>query len=547
MRAVNSYTPWIVLAALTSRAVSLPARDIRTGTGPDQDAPTQLDRVGAEIKHWRRTTEQPPAPENQGQWSEIINFPLVPVSTAIIAATGEVLLWSAWSRDKFLGNGGAGQTATAIFNPTTGSVTESIVTNTEHDMFCPGISLSASGLIVVTGGNNAEKTSIYHPDTNTWSSAAPLAISRGYNAQVQLSNGGIFTIGGSWSGGEGGKNGEYYDPDANTWTLRPGCPVDPILTNDRQGVYRQDNHAWLFARQNGSVFQAGPSTNMNWFTTDGEGSTNPAGPRGDDTDSMNGNAVMYDAVSGKILTVGGAPDYENSPATANANIITIGQPNEPATVTALGNAKYARAFHNSVVLPDGKVVVIGGQNYARTFNDDTTVFEPELFDPETGCFTVMAPMSVPRNYHSVAILLPDATVLSAGGGLCGEDCTVNHPDGQIFTPPYLLDADMNPAPRPTIQATVPETDVCLGSTVGVTVELDTEGGSVCQFSMVRFGSATHSVNTDQRRVPLDFAEGEQAFEVLIPSDPGVVVPGWWMLFAINANGVPSVAKLIHIQ
>ena len=138
---------------------------------------------------------------------------------------------------------------------------------------------------------------------------------------------------------------------------------------------------------------------------------------------MNGNAVMYDAVAGKILTVGGGANYDSSSTNANANIITLGLPNTRASVTTIGSAHYARAFHNSVVLPDGKVLFLGGVNFARVFSDDTTILYPELFDPATNSFTIMAPMSIPRNYHSVAILLADGTVFSAGGGLCGVGCT----------------------------------------------------------------------------------------------------------------------------
>ena len=49
---------------------------------------------------------------------------------------------------------------------------------------------------------------------------------------------------------------------------------------------------------------------MNWYDTAGQGSVHAAGTRGDDTDAMNGNAVMYDAANGLILTVGGAPSYQ---------------------------------------------------------------------------------------------------------------------------------------------------------------------------------------------------------------------------------------------
>jgi galactose oxidase len=159
---------------------------------------------------------------------------------------------------------------------------------------------------------------------------------------------------------------------------------------------------------------------------------------------MNGNAVMYDV--GKILTVGGAPAYQNANATSNAHVIDI---TNGVTVRKVASMSYARASHNSVVLPDGKVLVVGGESYPVPFSDDTSVLNPELWDPATETFTTMAAMTVPRNYHSVAMLLPDGRVFAGGGGLCGS-CSTNHPDGQIFTPPYLLNADGTAAARPSI-------------------------------------------------------------------------------------------------
>lgn len=74
-------------------------------------------------------------------------------------------------------------------------------------------------------------------------------------------------------------------------------------------IYRGDNHGWLFGWKKGSVFQAGPAVAMNWYGTSGTGSQSAAGNRASDTDSMCGNAIMYDAVAGKILTLGGSPNY----------------------------------------------------------------------------------------------------------------------------------------------------------------------------------------------------------------------------------------------
>ena len=514
----------------SARYIRLNALTEAGGRGPWASA--------AEIKPIISSSYEPPPPL-QGRWSAVIDFPLVPVAAALIPKTGQVLAWSAQAPDSFGQPGG--KTYTATYDPVSGRVSQEIVSKTNHDMFCPGVSLATYGAIVVSGGENAAQASIY--SNGAWTAASTLNIPRGYNSQVTLSNGLIFTVGGSWSGALGGKDAEIYNPASNTWTKYPGCQVAPMLTNDNQGIYRQDNHGWLFARSNGSVFQAGPAKNMNWYTTSNDGgNTSPAGTRASDPDSMNGNAVMYDAVAGKILTVGGSPSYDGSTSTSNAHIITVGsEPGSEPSVQRIANMAYARAFPNSVVLPTGQVIIIGGISFARVFNDDTSVLYPELFDPATLQFTKLAPMTVPRNYHSVALLLPDGTVFAGGGGLCGAGCAVNHFDAQILTPPYLLDSAGNHATRPRILGSSPSTDVAVGSRYTVTTD-----GPVASFSLIRFSSATHSVNTDQRRVPLKpVAQNGNTYALVTPDDPGVVVPGSWLLFAIDGKGVPSLGRVMY--
>lgn len=137
--------------ATTARYVRLTALTEAGNRGPWAAA--------AEIQPLIQSTYSAPSPQSQGQWGETIDFPLIPVAAALVPGTSEVLVWSAWSPDKF--GDASGKTVTAIYNPSTGVVTQSTVTNTQHDMFCPGISLSASGLVIVSGGENSEKTSIY--------------------------------------------------------------------------------------------------------------------------------------------------------------------------------------------------------------------------------------------------------------------------------------------------------------------------------------------------------------------------------------------------
>ena len=401
--------------------------------------------------------------------------------------------------------------------------------------------MDATGRTLVTGGDSSQRASIYTPSSNSWSIAAELIIPRGYHASATCSDGRIFTIGGSWSGGEGGKNGEIYNPKTNAWSLLTGCPVAPMLTADQQGVYRADNHGWLFGWKSGSIFQAGPSTAMNWYGTSGSGSQQSAGTRAGDPDSMCGNAIMYDAVNGKILTVGGSPNYQNSEASSNAHIITIGNPGTTPSVVPFSGMWFPRIFHTSVVLPDGTVFIAGGQSIGAPFDDSNLQLTPELWDPVTTEFHTMATNSIPRVYHSWSLLLPDATVLNGGGGLC-DTCSSNHFDAQIYTPQYLLNNDGSKATRPVITS-VSSTSVVPGNTITVKTNV-----AASAMSLIRYGTATHTVDTDQRRIPLTLTSlGGNSYKFTIPNNYGIALPGYWMLFALDSAGHPSVAKTILIN
>ena len=381
-------------------------------------------------------------------------------------------------------------------------------------------------------------TSSDDPVTNTWTALAEMIIPRGYQGQTTLSDGRIFTIGGSFSGGNTTfKNGEVYDQETNAWTYLPGCLVQPMLTADQQGLYRADNHGWLFGWRNTSVFQAGPSKNMNWYSMTGNGTQTAAGTRGNDADAMNGNAVMYDATQGLILAVGGSPNYNNATATSNAHIVRIGDPGTAPNVTQINNMNFPRAFANSVILPDGKVLILGGQTYAVPFTDTDAVMVCEIFDPATLKFTPVASLASVRTYHSTALLLPDASIIIGGGGLCGN-CTTNHFDAQIYCPPYFYSSTGDLSVRPVIES-ISASTVAAGATLVVTVDIP-----VNNFVLLRYGSATHALDTDQRRVPLvTVSSSGLMYTVLIPNDAGVVIPGAWMLFAM-ANGVPSMAMTV---
>jgi galactose oxidase len=411
-------------------------------------------------------------------------------------------------------------------------------------MFCPAISSLQDGRILIQGGADAEATTFYNPSTNEFTRGPDLKMARGYQSSVTLSDNRVFTIGGAFTGPLQGKDGEIYDPKSNTWTPLPGAKVGPMLTTDNAGIWREDNHAWLFAWRNGSVFQAGPSKAQNWYGTAGQGSQIGAGIR-DDNHAMCGIFVMYEP--GKIFSSGGSPSYSDSASLTRAHITTIDKPYQPAKVERMPDMAFPRGYSNAVVLPDGTVFVTGGQTWARVFQDTDSVVYPELFNPYTKQWRTLAPEAIPRNYHSISILLADGRVFSGGGGLCwtGGNCApgTDHPNGQIFSPPYLFNSDGSVATRPVI-ASVNLQSVKVGGTFTINMSTST---SNLKFVLVRMGSVTHSVNTDQRRIPLTNVSGSGTrYSVRLPNDSGVLIPGPYYLFVLSGRGTPSLARTIQI-
>lgn len=141
-----------------------------------------------------------------------------------------------------------------------------------------------------------------------------------------------------------------------------------------------------------------------------------------------------------------------------------------------------------------------------------------------------------------------------GGGLCGSGCGVNHFDAQVYKPPYLFDWDgveveqakivhMRSVPKFVDGQHPDDINVPVGSSF--TIKIEVKGALVEMWAMVRFGSATHSVNTDQRRVPLfGKQQSGNVWEVKTPVESGVVTPGFWLLVAIDGDGVPSEGQKI---
>jgi Domain of unknown function (DUF1929) len=185
-----------------------------------------------------------------------------------------------------------------------------------------------------------------------------------------------------------------------------------------------------------------------------------------------------------------------------------------------------------VVLPDSTVLETGGGS--RSVNAGSfPVLSAQIFDPKTDSWTKAASPTVPRLYHSSAILLPDGRVATFGGNPKNSfEMRI-----EIYSPEYLR----KDTPRPGITSGPAEMHY------GGSYSLETTQASpLTSAVLVRPAAVTHSSDSNQRLVDLGLTSTASGIRVTVPGNRNLTPPGWYMLFVNDANGVPSVAKWVHV-
>ena len=462
------------------------------------------------------------SPSAVGQWGPIVTWPFAFASAASLP-DGRIIAWGANNLRSF--NGG-NFTYASVWNPANGQFLSR--NHNDHPMFCGIPNMLEDGRVFVNGGDaNTNKTSIFDYRTNQWVRSNNMSTGRWYPGSLALPSGQIFTM----LGRPGGPYPEVWT-EGSGWSLRTGANLNNGILNF--SGYQSTWLPYVHLMPNGNIFHSGPTTQMNVINPGGNGSISSAGLTNNWYPKY-GAAIMYD--EGKILVAGGAANSSsNAPGTNQAMILDVSGPTP--TKTNIASMAYARKFSNGVMLPNGEVLIIGGNTSGREFSDQGSILAAEIWNPVTRTWREVANMSVPRNYHSVALLMTDGRVWSGGGGLC--NCSADHPDHQIYSPPYLFNSNGTLATRPVISS-APDV-VANGQTINVQAS-----SGIQQFSLIKMSGTTHHLNSDLRYLNVSFSGSGGQYQLQLHSNNNVLTPGYWMLFAINGQGVPSVAKVLQLS
>jgi hypothetical protein len=486
----------------------------------------------------------PNVPHTDGTWTTLpYAMPINPISATLLH-TGEVLIVAGSENDADNNTAGAESYRAAIWDPT-GTTGDSVaVQNLSYDVFCSGTAVLPDGRPLIVGGTSdysfagENRATIFDPETSRYVQAQEMVDGRWYATATALGDGRIM----AWSGISltSGTNAsvEIYDlrNAGDGW----GAPID--------GAPSPPLFPRTFLLTNGKVFWTGQgfsSPNANtWIFDPVAGTWNASIPT--TMDRSNGSAVMLPLLppsyTPRVMSFGGG-----NPATKTTEIIDL----SAATLQWIGGPQMSagRTQMNAVILPDGTVLAEGGS--LNSESPDAPGRTADLYDPSSNTFGPGGTAAFSRLYHSTALLLPDATVASLGSNPGSRGSY--QPAIEIYTPAYLYDANdrLITTGRPQIASLSTLGPVGYGATISVPY---TSASSISSAVLVRPGSSTHAFDMDQRLVGLcgpapqpACAGSGGALSLTMPPNGNVAPPGWYMLFLLDAAGVPSHAEFIQLS
>ncbi|MFT3664257.1 PA14 domain-containing protein [Piscinibacter sp.] len=508
-------TPRLRLASLTFAAL------LAACGGGGDDTPSSSDAQAVEGRKtsaaFTPTTPIPSDAHQRGMWGPVKSWPLIPVH-AVLMPDGRVMSY---------GTDGSGrQTGFFLYDvwdPTVGPDGSHLTlpNGTGTDIFCGSqLVLPGGDAVFLAGGDNwtgsgttntgNNNSNLFKLADNSLTRGTNMNRARWYSSSTMLLNGEAYI-----QGGTGGTDRPEVRQADGTFRLLSGAN-----TGGYDYMYPRN-----FIAPDGRVFGYDSAGRMYYVDPNGTGSVTSAGQFPSSYAGSDSSTAMFRP--GRILQFGGNSN--------GAIVIDIRGGAPVVTPTAAMSSQ--RRLVTAAVLPDGKVLATGG---SRTWNVlDQVNNSAEIWNPDTGTWTVGPSGVQARLYHSMSLLLPDGTVMVGGGGAPGPQNNLNY---ELYFPPYLFAPGGQLAARPVIDAAPTVMDI------GRTYTVDVSGaGPAARVVLIKHGSVTHSWNMEQRYVELTFAASGNRLAVQAPTHAADAPPGFYMMFVLDANGVPSVAKTVRIN
>lgn len=464
------------------------------------------------------------------------------------------------------------------------------IQDNDGDLFCTDMSMLADGRILIAGGSDwynepavtdrdsggpydvgfieiegLRSARIFDPATETYTQVGDMTHGRWYPSLVTMPDGKIMAISGvtklikSTQGSQVVRN-ETFDPATGEWTENYTGMASEASLPLYPRVYLMPNGKIFYTGAGQTFGPAGQAADellwgLHRFFDPATNEWEVVGPAMLGT---RGGATMVPLAmdpphdTAKLLVYGGTlfPTPGSLLALPLSTITTIGA--DGSVVEELtGNLNNRRWFSSGVALPDGTVLAFSGADRDEVIpwsGTELPVRKAELFDPTTGTWTELASAGRDRTYHNSAMLLPDGRVLVGGHAPIGSLYGANHDfipgvtanndrdsSFEVFSPPYLFRGG-----RPILDGV--QRGIAWGSSFTITAP---EAAEITQVVLSRLPSPQHTVDTDARTLRLAFSKGEDTVTATAPPQLAAP-PGYYYLFILNGDGVPSVARIVKV-
>lgn len=424
------------------------------------------------------------------------------------------------------------------------------VTNPDYSLLCSGHAFLSDGkLLVVGGGGDRNVTNDgtengtawwgfkFDPTSRQWTrTAGRMSEYKWYPTAVVLEDKRVLVTCGNTNG-----EMEIYNEDADVFVLVSGDTLG--FPNLYPGLHVLPNHAVFYSRTGwGRAYDnAAPANDdSGYFTFSGSnaGSWTTISPS--TINRSKGMSVMIlqnSFPTVRILVVGGSDPSGagiNSAEVIDLSVLSAASAWVP---TGALPDTLPRRQCNAVLLPDNTVFVAGG---VTSINSPCMLYNPTStpWNPTPNTWSAMDELPSRRGYHSVMLLLPSGKVMMAGG--TGDEGNTGI---EIYSPPYLFRGA-----RPVISSA----PALVHHGQSFTIE-SPDSSSIVKVVLVRPMAVTHQTDAEQRVLEMPYIHDHANPTRLTLTAPhgghphSISPQGYYMLFAINNSGVPSVAKWIYLH
>ena len=337
-----------------------------------------------------------------------------------------------------------------------------------YDMFCAGHVTLPDGKVLLAGGTQAfptanvgpttfkgtKKSYYFDPADDAFHQLADMAGAHWYPSLTKLGNGDIWSAGGLDEKAQGTVLTEMFDTSAMRWLPQNQVPQ----TWSFWGTYPH-----MFLLENGRMFYSGghtfgnglPGTGASLYDWTTAQIWDVPGLRQKDLRDQAGSVFMGPAQDQKLMIVGGGNADGNTPGINLVDIIDLKQPS-PHYVPGPDLPGPGKMYVNVLNLPDRTVLAANGAQLNRSGNIQTAA----IYTPSTNSWKTVAADPVGRNYHSTSILLPDGRVAVIGSNPLDNSFEARI---SVYSPPYLFKG-----PRPTITSAPSQVGYGQNVQIGVT-------------------------------------------------------------------------------